>query len=116
MNKEKLKQRAKKFAHRCVKPALNLPDNTLGKHICYQLIRAGTSVAANYRAACVAQTKASFVSKLNIMIEEVDESAFWIEFVVDEALMKRERVEPLLQEAEELSSIFIASRKTSQKR
>jgi len=114
MNKEELKQRTKEFAHRCVKMALNLPETVLGKHIRYQLIRSGTSVAANYRAACIAQTKASFVSKLSIVIEEVDESAFWIEFAADENLMQRSLIEPLLQEASELTSIFIASRKTIQ--
>jgi four helix bundle protein len=116
MNKEELQQRTKDFAHRCVKLALNLPDNALGRHIRHQLIRAGTSVAANYRAACMAQSKASFISKISIVIEEADESAFWIEFIADETLMKRELIEPLLNEAGELTSIFVASRKTSQKR
>ena len=72
-----------------------------------------TSVAANYRAACLAQSKASFVSKLSIVLEEADESAFWLEFIVDEELMSEKRIRPLLDEANELTAIFFASRKTA---
>jgi four helix bundle protein len=78
------------------------------------LIRSSTSVAANYRACCIAQTKASFISKISIVIEEVDESNFWLEFIIDENLLKRELVESLLKESAELTAIFIASRKTAQ--
>ena len=112
---EDLKERTKQFAHRCVKLAMALPDNQLGRHIRGQLIRCGTSVASNYRAACVAQSKASFISKLSIVIEETDESAFWLEFIVDEGLLKEKLVEPLMKEADELTAIFIASRKTARK-
>ena len=114
MNKEELKKRTKAFAHRCVKLACSLPDNTLGKHIRGQLIRASTSVAANYRAACVAQSKASFIAKLSIVVEEVEESEFWLEFIVDENLFPVKKLTSLRQEASELTSIFISSRKTSQ--
>ena len=72
MDKEELKKRTKDFSHRCVKLALNLPNTILGKHLQDQLIRCSTSVAANYRAACVAQSKASFTAKLSIVIEESD--------------------------------------------
>ncbi len=116
MNKEELKERTKAFAHRCVKLAMSLPDTPLGNHIRYQLIRAGTSVGANYRAARIAQSKASFVAKLSIVVEEVDETAFWMEFIIDENLMKQELIKPLLTEAGELTAIFISSRKTSSKR
>ena len=108
-----LKQRAKEFAHRCVKLSGALPNTSLGNHIRSQLIRCSTSVAANYRAACVAQSKRSFVSKLSIVIEEADESQFWLEFVIDEDMLKPTRVWPLMNEADELLSIFIASRKTA---
>lgn len=77
MDKAELKNRTKEFAHRTVKLSLALPKTTLGHHIKSQLIRCSTSVAANYRAACIAQSKASFVAKLGIVIEEVDESCFW---------------------------------------
>ena len=74
MNKEELKTRTKEFAHRCVKLSTALPKTPLGRHIQSQLIRCATSVAANYRAACVAQSKKSFIAKLSIVIEEADES------------------------------------------
>ncbi len=115
MDNEELKERTKEFAHRCVKLALALPRTVLGNHIRGQIIRCGTSVAANYRAALMAQTKAAFVSKISIVIEEADESEFWLEFIMDEELMKREKVLPLFNEAHELSSIFITTRKTAQK-
>ncbi len=112
---EELKTRTKEFAHRCVKLAMALPNTPLGNHIGGQLIRSSTSVAANYRAACIAQSKASFISKLSIVIEEADESYFWFEFIIDENLLKNNLVEPLLKEADELTAIFIASRKTARK-
>jgi len=112
LDREELKKRTKDFAHRCVKLALALPQSPLGDHIRRQLIKCSTSVAANYRAACIAQSKASFVSKLSIVIEEVDESCFWLEFIIDEKLLSEKQVAPLLNEGEELTSIFISSRKT----
>ncbi len=81
MTKEVLKGRTKEFSHRCVKLALSLPDTILGRHLQGQLIRASSSVAANYRAACIAQSKAGFTAKLSIVIEEADESLFWLEFI-----------------------------------
>jgi len=112
LDREELKKRTRDFAHRCVKLALALPQSPLGNHIRRQLIKCSTSVAANYRAACIAQSKASFVSKLSIVIEEVDESCFWLEFIIDEGLLNEKQVAPLLNEGEELTSIFISSRKT----
>ena len=107
-----MKDRTKRFAHRCVKLALSLPENALGKHIRGQLIRCSTSVPANYRATCLAQSQASFISKISIVIEECDESEFWLEFIIDAELMTKARVLDLMQEANELSKIFISSRKT----
>ena len=115
MNEKELKLRTKEFAHRCVKLAVALPKTYLGNHIKGQLIRASTSVAANYRAACLAQSKAAFIAKISIVLEESDESAFWLEFIIDENLIKKERVQPLFNEAEELTSIFIKSRITAEK-
>ena len=112
---DELKKRTKEFAHRCVKLATALPNTVLGNHIRGQLVRCSTSVASNDRATCVAQSKRSFISKLSIVIEESDESCFWLEFVIDENLLIRDLVEPLLQEATELRSIFLASRKTARK-
>ena len=106
--------RTKKFAHDCVKLALMLPNTYLGNHIKGQLIRCSTSVAANYRAARLGQSKAVFISKLSIVIEEADEAEFWLEFIIDEKLLPKEKVSPLQREAHELASIFITSRKTAQ--
>lgn len=115
MDSTELKNRTKDFAHRCIKLSLSLPKSTLGQHIKRQLIRCSTSVAANYRAVCIAHSKASFASKISIVVEEADESAFWLEMIIDEKLIKLDLVKPLLDEAKELTAIFISSRKTAQK-
>ncbi len=116
MDREELKQRTREFAHWCVKLAIALPKGPLGDHVRGQLIRCSTSGASNYRAACIAQSRASFVSKLSIVIEEVDESCFWLEFTIDEKLLNAKRVAPLLREGEELRSIFVSARKTIKNR
>ena len=113
MKSDDLKNRTKQFAHRCVKLAAALPDSYLGNHVRGQMIRCSTSVASNYRATCLAQSKASFISKISIVLEETDESYFWLEFIVDEKLLDKKLVKPLLEEAKELMAIFIASRKTA---
>ena len=115
MNKEQLQQRTKDFAHRCVKLSMTLGHDILGDHIKKQLIRCSTSVAANYRAVCIAQSKAGFISKLGIVIEESDESSFWMEFIIGEKLINQSKITALLEESKELSAIFIASRKTARK-
>ncbi|MEN8126720.1 MAG: four helix bundle protein [Planctomycetota bacterium] len=76
------------------------PKGVLARHIQNQAVRSSTSVAANYRAACLAHSKAAFASKISIVIEEVDETAFWIEFLVEEGILSREKCEKLLLEAE----------------
>ena len=112
--KNQLKDRTKKFAHQCVKLAMNLPKSVLGVHLKGQLIRCSTSVAANYRATCLAQSKKSFISKLSIVIEEVDESYFWLEFMRDEKLINNnDQLFNLIRESKELTSIFVSSRKTA---
>ena len=116
MDAVELKRRTKQFAHRCVKLALALPRTVLGDHIKRQLIRCVTSVAANYRATLLSQTKAAFIAKMSIVIEEADEAEFWLEFIMDEALIENKKVKPLLNEAHELASIFITTRRTAQKR
>jgi len=116
MDQDDLKKRTKDFAHRCVKLSIALPDTPLGNHVRNQLIKCSTSVGANYRAVCLAQSRAAFVSKLSIVIEEVDESCFWLEFITDEKLLEESRVAPLFAEGKELTSIFVKSRKTSKDR
>jgi four helix bundle protein len=113
MIKNELQVRTKQFAHNCVKLAVTLPSTFLGNHIKGQLIRCSTSVAANYRAACLAQSKPSFISKISIVIKEADESEFWLEFIIDERLLPIDDVESLKKEAYELASIFISSRITA---
>ena len=118
--KEQLLQRTNIFSHNAVDLALELPNTYLGNHIKGQLIRCSTSVAANYRAACLAQSKKSFVAKLSIVIEEADESIFWIEFSIKRKLLLKERAKISFKErakisfleAKELTSIFVSSRKT----
>ena len=116
MDSEELKRRTKKFAHDCIKLAILLPNTYLGNHIKGQLIRSSTSTASNYRAVCLAQSKPSFISKISIVIEEADESLFWLQFIKDETLIENEELDRLLIEANELVSIFISSRKTAQKK
>lgn len=110
-----LKLRSKKFAHNCVKLALSLPKTDLGYHIRRQLFRCCTSVAANYRAACLGQSKKSFVAKLSIVVEEADECIFWIDFIIDENLLPNADCAEVLKEAKELTAIFVSSRKTAEK-
>ena len=116
MNKTELKNRTKEFAHRSVKLSLALPKTTLGRHIKSQLIRCSTSVAANYRATILAQSDASFTAKISIVLEEIDESVFWIEFSIDEKLLNADKIKSLLSEANELKAIFYSARKTMKQR
>jgi len=116
MSKNDLKMRTKEFAHRCVKLSLALPKTDLGNHIRKQLIRCSTSVASNYRAVCVAQSKADFASKLSIVVEETDESCFWMDFIIEEKLLAKNQVFSLIEECKELTAIFIKSRKTTKNR
>jgi len=113
MTENILKERTKVFAHRCVKLALLINSSPLGNHLARQLIRCSTSTAANYRSACLAISKASFIAKLSIALEEIDESAFWLEFIRDENLIGNEALVSLIGEAGELKAIFYTSRKTA---
>ena len=104
--KEILKKRSNSFARGCVKLAIDLPKSKLGRYIELQLLRCSTSVAANYRAACLGQSKRAFISKLGIVIEQADECIFWLEFLKDEGFAKSDSFPNLHQEAKELASIF----------
>jgi len=115
MGFEHLIKRSDQFALDCIDLCKRLPKTTLGKHINGQLIRSSTSVAANYRASCKAYTKKSFLSKLSIVIEESDETEYWLNLIRKEKLIDNEVVSKLLNEAHELTSIFIQSRKTALK-
>lgn len=110
MNPDDLKERTKRFALRVLKLIAALPNNVRGRTIAGQLARSGTSVGANYRAACRARSKPEFIAKIGIVEEEADESAFWMEVIVEDGLLKKELVQPLLDEANELAKIMASSR------
>ena len=113
MNEQEMIGRTKDFALRIMKLVGVLPKTVEGRAIASQLIRSGTSVAANYRAACRARSKLEFVAKLGTVEEEADESAFWMELIVQGRLMPEKQVSPLLKEAGELTAIAASSRKTA---
>ena len=116
MNAEDLKKRTKEFALGNLKLVAALPDTVQGKTIGGQLVRSGTSVASNYRAACRGRSRAEFIAKLGIVEEEADESAFWLELIIEGELLKESDVQPLLDEANELTRIIAASRITASAR
>jgi four helix bundle protein len=113
---EQLRTRTKEFAIRIIHLFRSLPPAAEAQIIGRQLLRSGTAVGANYRAACRARSKAEFVSKIGIVTEEADESAFWIELLSDVGIMRKERLEDLLKESRELTAIFSASRQTAKQK
>jgi len=113
MNEAEMKERTKQFALRILKLADALPKTRSGNAIANQIVRSGTSVAANYRALCRAKSRADFINKTSIAEEEADESCFWLELLVDAGLLKTTRVQHLLNEANEITAILVASRKTA---
>lgn len=115
MNKELLKNRLKDYALRIIKLVEALPKTTTGRAIGNQLIRSGTSTAANYRAALRARSTAEFISKLGTVIEEGDESAFWLELIIDGHLLDKKLVDSLLKETDEIIAIMVSTRKSTQK-
>jgi four helix bundle protein len=110
MDADDLKRRTKSFALRILKLAAALPPTIEGKVIRGQLVRAGTSVGANYRAACRSRSRAEFIAKVGIVEEEADESAFWLELIIEGLFLKESRVAPLLAEAQALTRIMAKSR------
>ena len=110
MNEEELKRRTKQYALRAMRLERSLPKTTEGRAIGNQLVRSATSVGANYRAACRSRSKAEFFAKLGTVEEEADESAFWMELIVEGKLVKEELISPLLQEANEIVLIMTSSR------
>jgi four helix bundle protein len=109
MNTQELKNRTKAFALRVMNLVEALPKSIKGRAIAIQVIRSGTSVAANYRAACRARSKAEFISKIGTVEEEADESALWIELIIEDKLLSAKKVRSLLDEANELVAIMAAS-------
>jgi len=113
MDAEDLKKRTKLFALRILKLAAAFPNSIEGRAIRGQLVRAGTSGGANYRASCRARSRAEFIAKVGVVEEEADESGYWLELIIDGKLMAPKRVTPLLTEASELTKIMAKSRITA---
>jgi four helix bundle protein len=113
LNPEELKARTKKFALRILNLADKLPRGLKGRVLSDQIARAGTSAAANYRAACKARSRAEFIAKIGVAEEEADEVQFWLELMCEDNVLPASSLADLQQEARELTAIFAASRKSA---
>jgi four helix bundle protein len=112
VNLEAMKGRTKQFALCVIRLCRTLPQSPEARIISRQLLRSATSVGANYRAVCRARSTADFTSKLGLVLEETDETLFWLELLVDAGVARREQINVLLDEANQLVSIFVASLRT----
>jgi len=113
MTTDELKARTKELALRVIRLVDALPNSVKGRAIANQVMRSSTSVAANYRAACRARTRAEFIAKIGVVEEEADEAAFWLELIIDSKIRSKTQIEPLLKKAGELVAIMAASRKSA---
>jgi len=116
MSREAMKQRTKQYALRIIRLVCSLPRTQVARHIGAQLLRAGTSVASNYRAACRGRSRAEFLSKLGTVEEEADESLFWQEVLIESGVVKARLLADLMREGNEIVSIVFAARKTTRAR
>lgn len=115
MNNSELKHRTMDFALEIIKLVENIPASLTGNTIGKQLIRSGTSIAANYRSACRVRSNADFISKIAIVEEESDETLFWLELLSESKILPSEKLQDLIKEANELTAIFTASGRTAKK-
>ena len=113
---EELKERTKKFAIRIVHLFRSLPKTDDARVVGKQLLRSGTAVAANYRAVCRSRSKAEFTAKLGVVVEDADETVFWLEIIVDTDMIAQSKMESLMTEANELLAIFAASQYTAKRK
>jgi len=113
VSKTELLARTKTFSLRILTLVDHLPRTISGRAIGNQLVRCGTSVGANYRAACRSRSRAEFAARLGIVAEEADETLYWLELLRDEKLLSEAKLSDLLREANELTAIFTAGRRTS---
>lgn len=113
MNADELRARTRAFSLRVVKLVQSLPQNMVSDVLGKQVLRSATSVGANYRAACRAQSDAMFISKLSIVVEEADETVYWLELIRDAGLIKAELLAELIDESEQILKIMASSRKTA---
>jgi len=112
---DELRNRTKAFALRVIRLYRSLPSNGEAQVMGKQLLRCGMSVAANYRAACRSRSRAEFASKLGIVVEEADESMFWLELLADSGVVRSERLNELHSEARELTALFTAAQHTTRR-
>jgi four helix bundle protein len=115
MDADELRARTRAFALRVIKMVQALPKNPVADVLGRQVLRSATSVGANYRAACCAQTKAVFVHKMSIVVEEADETIYWLELIRDAGLVKPDLLTSLIGEAEQILKIMSASQKTARR-
>ena len=113
MTTAELKARTKEFALRVIRLVDALPNTVKGRAVANQIMRSATSVAANYRAACRSRSRAEFIAKIGVVEEEADETAFWLELIVDANIRSEKQIQPLLKEAGELVAIMASSRKSA---
>jgi len=116
MDENLFKQRTKQLALRIIKAVEVLPKNRTADVLSRQLIRSGTSIGANYRAACRGKSTADVIAKLRIVEEEADESAYWMELLIESGLLAKARLSELLQETNEIVAMTVASIRTLQTR
>jgi len=113
---ELLRRRTKQFALRGIRLFQHLPKSTEAQVLGKQVLRSGTSIAANYRAVCRARSKAEFVAKMGVVVEEADETVFWLECLLEAGIVRPELLADLINEANELLAIFAASQRTARPR
>src|SRR3954470_22955797 len=113
---EKMKRRTKQFALRVVRMFKALPRSEESRIMGRQVLRSGTSVGANYRAACRARTVKEFASKIRVAVEEADETGYWLELLIDAEVVRKQRLDPLRKECDELLAILAASQHTAERR
>ena len=113
MEKKDLKERTKQFALKIIKIVEMLPRGRTADILGRQLMSAGTSVGANYRAACRAKSTADFISKMGIVEEEADETVYWMELLIESGLIRKDELIHLLGEADEILAITVSSIKTA---
>ena len=116
MHQDDLKKRLKKFALRIIKLSENLPNNITGNTIAKQIIRSGTSPGANYRAACLGKSDKDFLNKLKMVEEELDETQYWLELIIESGLIKSNLLDDLVKENEELFKIVVSTILTMKKK
>lgn len=114
-HQEDLKDRTKAFSLRVVRLYMSLPKHGAGQMMGMQLLRAATSIGAQYREAIRSRSRAEFLSKLQCCLQEAEESSYWMELLADAGILARKRLTPLMGEADELIAIFVASVRTTRR-